>query len=128
MTGFQVFFYEGKMNNSNLIQELDLILKQKNLTPEQASHYIGCSFKQIYRWLQGVSTPSLIYRKAIQRGIKRMRGLASINMGGIFEDRDLYKKISKFITLKEKAWLLGVDGDYSAYHERLKKLAIKYKI
>lgn len=112
----------------NLIEELDLIMKQKDVSPEHAARYIGCSFKQVYRWLEGESKPSLIYRKAIRRGIERMKKLASVNMDNILEDRDLYRKISKKITYKEKTWLLNFDGDYSVYREKLKKLAAKYKI
>ena len=112
----------------NLIEELDLVIKQKDLSPEHAARYIGCSFKQVYRWLEGTSKPSLIYRKAIRRGIERMKKLASISMDNIFKDRDLYRKIKKNITFKEKDWLLDSAGNYSIYHERLKELAAKYKI
>ena len=112
----------------NLIEELDLVIKQKDLSPEHAARYIGCSFKQVYRWLEGTSRPSLIYRKAIRRGIERMKKLASISMDNIFKDRDLYRKIKKNITFKEKNWLLDSAGNYSSYHERLKKLAAKYEI
>lgn len=112
----------------NLIEELDLVIKQKDLSPEHAARYIDCSFKQVYRWLEGTSKPSLIYRKAIRRGIERMRKLASVNMKNIFEARDLYRKIKKNITLEEKNWLLDSAGNYSIYHERLKELATKYKI
>jgi len=112
----------------NLIQELEFVMKEKDLSSENAARYIGCSFKQIYNWLQGTSKPSLIYRKAIRRGIERMKKLASVNMKNIFEARDLYRKIKKNITLEEKNWLLDSAGNYYIYHERLKKLAAKYKI
>lgn len=112
----------------NLIEELDIVMKQKNLSPEDAARYIGCSFKQVYRWLEGTSKPSLIYRKAIRRGIERMKKLASISMDNIFKDRDLYRKIKTKITFKEKDWLLDSAGNYSIYRERLKELAAKYKI
>ena len=112
----------------NLIEELDIVMKQKNLSPEDAARYIGCSFKQVYRWLEGISKPSLIYRKAIRRGIERMKKLDSISMDNIFKDRDLYRKIKKNITFKEKDWLLDSAGNYSIYCERLKELAAKYKI
>jgi len=116
------------MKMKNLIEELDLVIKKKDLSPEHAARYIGCSFKQVYRWLDGTSTPTLIYRKAIRRGIERMKKLASVNLDNILEDRDLYKKISKKITYEEKIWLLDFDGDYSTYRERLKKLVKKYDI
>lgn len=112
----------------NLIEELSLVMDQKNLSHENAARYIGCSFKQVYRWLEGTSKPSLIYRKAIRRGIERMKKLASVNMKNIFETRDLYRKIKKNITFKEKDWLLDSAGNCSIYHERLKELVAKYKI
>jgi len=112
----------------NLIEELRLILSQKNLSPENAAHYIGCSFKQLYRWLGGESKPSLVYRRAIRRGIKRMEKLPSVNTNNIFEDRDLYRKIAKKFTHEEKSWLLNFDGDYSLYRRRLRKLAKKYDL
>lgn len=86
----------------NLIQELEFVMKEKDLSSENAARYIGCSFKQIYNWLQGISKPSLIYRKAIRRGIERMKKLASVNMKNIFEARDLYRKIKKISRLKRK--------------------------
>lgn len=116
------------MKNSNLIEELELVLKQKSLSPENAAHFIGCSFKQVYRWIQGNSTPTMLYREAIQREIKKMRKLASINMNTIFQDRELYKKLSKKISLEEKNWLLSFSGDYLNYREGLKELAKKYGI
>jgi len=112
----------------NLIEELDLIMKQKDISPEHTARYIGCSFKQVYRWLGGESKPSLIYRKAIRRGIERMKKLASVNMENVFEDRDLYKKLKKKITYKEKEWLTEHPESYGIYRERLKELARKHGI
>lgn len=112
----------------NLIERLDLVMKQKDISPEHAARYIGCSYKQVYRWLEGTSTPTLIYRKAIKRGIDRMKKLAAVNMENIFEDRDLYRKIVRKISFKEKSWLLNFNGNYSIYRERLRKLAAKHKI
>lgn len=79
----------------NLIEELSLVMDQKNLSPENAARYVGCSFETLYRWLEGSSKPSLIYRKAIRRGIERMKKLASVNMENVFEARGLYRKIKK---------------------------------
>lgn len=112
----------------NLIEELELVMKQKDLSPEHTARFIGCSFKQVYRWLEGTSIPTLIYRKAIRRGIERMKKLASVNMENVFEDRDLYRKLKKKITYKEKEWLTEHPENYSIYRERLEELARKYGI
>ena len=112
----------------NLIEELSLVMDQKNLSHENAARYIGCSFKQVYRWLEGTAKPSLIYRKAIRRGIERMKKLASVNMENVFKNRNLYRKIKRNITLEEKDWLLDSAGNYFIYHKRLKELVAKYEI
>ena len=112
----------------NLIEELDIIIKQKDISPEHAARYIGCSFKQVYRWLAGEAKPSLIYRKAIRRGIERMKKLASINLDNIYKDREIYRKIKKKITHEEKKWLFNFDGDYELYRKRLRNLAAEYEV
>ena len=116
------------MKSPNLIEELELVLKQKNLSPENAARYIGCSFKQVYRWINGISMPTSLYREAIQRGIKRMKKLSTVNMNSIIQDRELFKKLTKVITLEEKNQLLNFSRDYFDYRECLKKLAEKYGI
>jgi transcriptional regulator with XRE-family HTH domain len=55
-----------------IILNLKKILKEKRLSPEQASGYIGCSGNQIRRWIKGTSKPSPIYREAIQNGIEKI--------------------------------------------------------
>lgn len=112
----------------NLIEELGLIMKQKDISPEHAARYIGCSFKQVYRWLEGESMPSMIYRKAIRRGIERMKKLAEVSADNTSKDRDLYRQLKKQITLKEKNWLLNFDDDYNLYRKKLKKLVAKYNV
>jgi len=112
----------------DLIEELDLVMKEKNLSPENASKFIQCSFKQTYNWLNGISKPSLIYRKALRCGINRMKRLTPMRMSGLLEDRGLYRELSGKITIKEKIWLLDSDGDYSVYREKLKELAKRYGI
>lgn len=58
-----------------LILELKETLKEKDISPETASRFIECSTKQVYFWLNGTSKPTQLYRKAIQRGLKRMKRL-----------------------------------------------------
>ena len=56
-----------------LIESLRKVLADKNLSPEQAAGYIGCSGIQIRRWIKGASKPSPIYRAAIEVGIERIK-------------------------------------------------------
>lgn len=66
--------------NENLIVDLKEVMEEKGLSPENAAKFIGCSFNQVYRWLSGESKPTLIYRKAIRRGINRMKNLESVKL------------------------------------------------
>ena len=54
-------------------EELRAIIKEKKISPGIAARFIGCSERQVYRWVQGVSIPSVIYRQAIRRGIRRIK-------------------------------------------------------
>jgi transposase len=55
-----------------LIEKLRDTMRAKNLSPEEASSFLGVSFKTIYRWLAYENSPGPIYRRAISRGIRRM--------------------------------------------------------
>ncbi len=55
-----------------LIESLQKIMLDKNLSAEQAAHYIGCSGIQVRRWIKGTSKPRPIYREAIKVGILRI--------------------------------------------------------
>lgn len=58
-----------------LIENLRKVMDEKGLSAETASKFIDCSFKQVYLWLKYEARPTRIYKKAIQRGIKRMKRL-----------------------------------------------------
>ncbi|MBA7523220.1 hypothetical protein ES705_15343 [subsurface metagenome] len=58
-----------------LIIALKQTLEEKKISPETASRFIECSPKQVYLWIKGQSKPHRLYRKAIQRGLKRMKKL-----------------------------------------------------
>lgn len=104
-------------------------MDERGLSPEDASRFIGCSFIQVYRWLRRESIPTFLYRKAILRAIKKMKKMSSIHSLDLAKsDRDLYRKLKRKISYKEKDWLLDSTGNYSIYRERLKELAAKYKI
>jgi len=114
---------------NDLIADLENTIRERGLSPEDASKFIGCSFIQVYRWLRRESIPTFLYRKAILRAIKKMKKMPSIpSLDLAKNDRDLYRKLKRKISYKEKNWLLDSTGNYSIYRERLKELAAKYKI
>jgi len=43
------------------------------ISPGVAARFIECSEREVYRWVQGINTPSMIYRKAIRHGIRRIK-------------------------------------------------------
>jgi hypothetical protein len=53
--------------------ELKTIINEKKISPGIAARFIECSEREVYRWVQGVVTPSMLYRKAIRRGLRRIR-------------------------------------------------------
>ena len=114
---------------NDLIADLENTIRERGLSPEDASKFIGCSFIQVYRWLRKESVPTFLYRKAILRAIKKMKKMSSIlSLDLAKNDRDLYGKLKRKISYKEKDWLLDSADNYSIYRERLKELAAKYKI
>ena len=91
---------------NDLITDLKNTMDERGLSPEDASKFIGCSFIQVYRWLRRESVPTFIYRKAISRAIKKMKKMPSVNLADLAKsDRDLYRKLKRKITYKEKEWL-----------------------
>lgn len=59
----------------DLIKELKEIMKEKSLSPEKASKYLGCSAKQIRRWLTGKAMPTYVYQNLIRKGINKIKRL-----------------------------------------------------
>lgn len=59
----------------DLIRELKEVMEEKGLSPEKMSEFIGCSGKQIRRWLSGEANPTPIYQGIIRKGIKKARRL-----------------------------------------------------
>ena len=59
----------------DLIEDLRSIMKKRGFSPATMSRFIGCSGKQVERWLSGQSKPTLVYRKLIRAGIKRVKKL-----------------------------------------------------
>ena len=58
-----------------LIEDLREIMDEKSYSAETAAKFIDCSYKQVYLWLKYQSSPTRLYRKAIKRGIERMKRL-----------------------------------------------------
>lgn len=57
----------------NIVKSLKKAMEDKHLSPEQAAGYLGCSGRQIRRWLEESSVPSPIYREAIRQGIEKIK-------------------------------------------------------
>ena len=63
------------MKNDSLIENLRSIMEEKDLSPYAVARFVEAAPKSIQRWLNYENRPSLIYRKSIQRGIKRIKNL-----------------------------------------------------
>lgn len=59
----------------DLIKELKKVMKEKGLSPEKASKYLGCSAKQIRRWITSKATPTYVYQNLIRKGINKIKKL-----------------------------------------------------
>lgn len=58
-----------------LIEELRKIMEEKGFSCDTMSRFIGCSGRQVDRWLLGKSKPTFPYQQMIKRGIKKVRNL-----------------------------------------------------
>ncbi len=63
------------MKNDRLIEDLRSVMKEKNVSPYGVARFVEATPKSISRWLNYENKPTLIYRKSIQRGIKRIERL-----------------------------------------------------
>jgi hypothetical protein len=57
----------------DLIKELQGILEEKQISPETAARFIGCTGRQVRRWLEEEAVPNYMSRVAIKRGLRRIR-------------------------------------------------------
>jgi hypothetical protein len=57
----------------DIIKELRQVLRQKKISPETAALFIGISGREVRRWLDESFIPNLESRKAISRGLRRIR-------------------------------------------------------
>jgi len=110
-----------------LIQVLELLLKERNMSPEDASRIIGCSVGQVYRWLEERVEPGSLSIKAIRQALPKIRRIPVADFVGISRDREVYRKLAKMISVEERGWILA-GGSYDVYKNRLDQLAEKYGI
>jgi len=59
----------------DLIEELRTVMEEKGFSCDTMSRFIGCTGKQVDRWLKGESKPTFVYQNLIKKGIKRVRSL-----------------------------------------------------
>ena len=58
-----------------LIEELRKVMEERGFSCDTMSKFIGCSARQVDRWLLGESKPTYPYQVMIKRGIKKVRSL-----------------------------------------------------
>ncbi|MBA7495564.1 hypothetical protein ES702_06151 [subsurface metagenome] len=59
----------------DLIQELKTVMNEKGFSCDTMSKFIGCSARQVDRWLLGKSKPTFVYQELIKKGIKKVKKL-----------------------------------------------------
>ena len=57
----------------NQIKELQATIRERQVSPEEASRFVGCSSTTVYRWLSGESIPTIAYQRKIKEGIRRIK-------------------------------------------------------
>lgn len=63
------------MKNDKLIEDLRSVMKEKSLSSYATARFVEVAPKSISRWLDYKNRPTLIYRRAIVRAIKRIERL-----------------------------------------------------
>jgi len=59
----------------DLIEELRAVMREKGFSADTMSKFIGCSARQVDRWISGESKPTRVYQMLIKKGIKKVRNL-----------------------------------------------------
>ena len=59
----------------DLIDELKTTMKEKGFSADTMSKFIGCSSRQVERWIKGDAKPTLVYQRLIRKGIRRVKRL-----------------------------------------------------
>jgi len=59
----------------DLIDELKSVMEEKDFSCDTMSKFIGCSARQVNRWILRQAKPTHVYQKLIRKGIKKVRSL-----------------------------------------------------
>jgi len=59
----------------DLIEELRAVMKEKGFSADTMSKFIGCSARQVDRWVSGESKPTRVYQILMKKGIKKVKSL-----------------------------------------------------
>ena len=98
------------MNKTVRLLKETLIIK--DLSPEQAAVYLGCSGRQIRRWIEGKAETTPVYLRAIEAGIRKINreipgdtpeGLVSWRSAKISDEE---KAINRAVETKVTAFLI----------------------
>lgn len=60
-------------NMIEIVKELKRVIEEKKISPETAARFIGCSGREVRRWLEGEHVPLPLSRQAIRRGLRRIK-------------------------------------------------------
>lgn len=99
---------------ANLTELLKDTMALKGLSAERAAHFIGCTGRQVRRWISGESNPGPVHSKAIEAGIRKINreipgdtpdGLVSWRKGPEISDEEkaVNKKVTAFLIELVKA-------------------------
>ena len=58
-----------------IIDDLKEVMKERGFSADTMSKFIGCSARQVARWVSGESKPTRVYQSLIRKGIKRAKSL-----------------------------------------------------
>ena len=58
-----------------IIEDLKEVMKERGFSADTMSKHIGCSARQVARWVSGESKPTYVYQGLIRKGIKRAKNL-----------------------------------------------------
>jgi hypothetical protein len=57
----------------DIVRELKQVMREKKISPETAALFIWITGREVQRWLDETHIPNLSSRRAIRRGIRRIR-------------------------------------------------------
>ena len=113
-----LLYYVRGTKMANLIELLKETMILKNLSPERAAPFIGCTGRQVRRWMSGESNPGQVHSKAIEAGIRKInREIAGDTPEGLVSWR------SAKISGEEKAINRAVETKVTAFLIKLVKAA-----